>query len=62
MQDYKDFSYNAQDMAGNPGSFAGLPQLVSDLHAKNMRFVPIVDAGVSYRPGQQYSAFNEGMK
>ena len=62
MQDYKDFTYNAKDNAGNPGSFAQLPNFVNELHNRNMRFVPIVDAGISYRPGQDYAAFNDGQK
>lgn len=62
MQDYKDFTYNANDYNGNPGSFAGLPEFVNDLHSKNMKFVPIVDAGISYRPGNAYPypAFTQG--
>ena len=62
MQDYKDFTYNAKDNNGNAGDFAGLPDFVKDLHTKNMRFVPIIDAGVSYRPNQGYQAFDDGMK
>jgi alpha-glucosidase len=50
MQDYKDFTYNAQDAQGNPGDFNGLPAFVDKLHAQNMKFVPIIDAGIAYRP------------
>lgn len=32
------------------------------LHQKNMKFVPIIDAGISQRPGQNYSAYDEGIK
>ena len=50
MQDYNDFTYAGKDPLGNPGSFSGLPDFVKKLHSMNMKFVPIIDAGVSYRP------------
>ena len=62
MQDYKDFEYASTDMAGNPGSFNKLPTLINKIHSMNMKFVPIVDAGISYRPNQNYKAFDNGMK
>lgn len=62
MRDYQDFTYASVDMFGNPGSFAGLPDFVKSLHQKNMKFVPIIDAGVSYRPGKGYTAFDQGMQ
>ena len=62
MQEYRDFTYAATDMNNNPGDFSGLPEFVNELHSKNMRFVPIIDAGVAYRPGQDYGAFDRGMQ
>jgi len=64
MQDYKDFTYNDQDYYGNAGkgAFSGLREFVDHLHSMNMKFVPIIDAGISQRPGQNYSAYDEGIK
>ena len=64
MQDYKDFTYNDQDYNGAPGkgAFSGLREFVDHLHSMNMKFVPIIDAGISQRPGQNYSAYDEGVK
>jgi alpha-glucosidase (family GH31 glycosyl hydrolase) len=61
MQDYKDFTYASADASGNPMNFNRLPTVVNRLHNLNMKFVPIIDAGVSYRPGSNYKAFNDGM-
>ena len=61
MEDYRDFTYEAKDYNGNPGSFAGLPDLIKDIHNRHMKFVPIIDAGVSSRPGQSYQAYNDGV-
>ena len=58
MQDYKDFTVNEKDFAGAPGAFAGLAGFVDQLHQMNMRFVPIIDAGVAMRPGQNYAAYD----
>lgn len=60
MQDYKDFTVNSLDTAGNPGAFAGLSDFVTELHGKHMKFVPIVDAGVAYRPNEGYQAYDTG--
>lgn len=49
-------------MGGNPGSFNKLPTLINKIHSLNMKFVPIIDAGISYRPNQNYKAFDNGMK
>jgi len=40
MDQYIDFTVDVE-------KFAGLKEEVDDLHANNMRFVPIVDAGIS---------------
>jgi len=64
MQDYKDFTYNDKDFYGNSGkgAFTGLREFVDSLHQNNMKFVPIIDAGISQRPGQNYSAYDDGIK
>lgn len=51
MNDYRDFTYDET-------AFTGLPQFVDELHAKNMKFVPIIDAGIAVRPGQNYEAYD----
>lgn len=51
MQDYKDFTFNQADYLGQPGAFFGLRDFIDYLHDHlNMKFVPIIDAGISYRP------------
>jgi alpha-glucosidase (family GH31 glycosyl hydrolase) len=64
MKDYKDFTYNQADYFGQPGAYNGLREFVSDfLHEQlNKKFVPIIDAGISYRPNQGYPAFDEGVR
>jgi alpha-glucosidase len=57
MQDYKDFTVNDKDFLGNAGAFAGLSGFVDNLHKMNMQFVPIVDAGISARPSENYTAY-----
>ena len=56
MQDYRDFTVD-QSAEG----FKGLPEFVDELHEMNMRFVPIIDAGISYRPSSDYSAVVDGI-
>lgn len=51
LDDYKDFTFD-------PVSFKGLGDFVDELHAKNMRFVPIMDAGVAV--AENYQAYEEG--
>lgn len=54
MEDYRDFTYDKK-------AFAGLPEFVEELHDKDMKFVPIIDAGVAIRPGQGYEAYDTGI-
>lgn len=53
MDTYRDFTYD-------PDRFAELPEFISDLHAKNMHYVPIVDAGIALRPWGNYSQYDTG--
>lgn len=53
MQDYRDFTYD-------PLKFEGLPEFIEELHAKHMKYVPIIDAGISRRPYQGYEAYLDG--
>ncbi len=50
MQDFKDFTYAFFDPLGKPGAFRDLPDYVEYLHSMNMKFVPVLGAGISYRP------------
>jgi len=53
LQDYRDFEFD-QDR------FKELPTFVEDLHKMNMKYVPIIDAGIAYRPkGNNYKAFED---
>ena len=42
MYSYRDFTYDHT-------KYAGLKEFVDDLHDKNMKWVPILDAGISAR-------------
>lgn len=54
LRDYRDFSYDWEN-------YWRLPQFVQELHAKNMKYVPIIDAGIAYRPkGNNYTTFEDG--
>ena len=44
MQNYRNFLYD-EGLA-----FKGLPDFINKLHAKNMKWVPILDAGTAARP------------
>jgi alpha-glucosidase (family GH31 glycosyl hydrolase) len=58
LNSYRDFEFD-QD----PKTFADLPTFVDMLHTKrNMKYVPIFDAGIAYRPNKgTYPAFDEAM-
>jgi len=43
MEDYKDFTYDSKN-------FAGLPDLIKELHNDNKHYIPIIDAGIAMRP------------
>ena len=64
MQNYKDFTYNQADYWGEPGAYFGLHKFIDDYihHDLKKKFVPIIDAGISYRPNEGYSAFDDGLK
>lgn len=54
MNAYRDFTYD-------PVSFANLPTVIDSIHDLGVKFVPIVDIGVSIRPNQNYTAYDEGV-
>jgi len=55
MDDYKVFTYSQQ-------TYADLPQKVAQIRAEGRQFVPIIDDAIAVRPGQNYEAYEEGMK
>ena len=57
MQEYKDFTYN-----DNSETFKELPQFISELHDANMKYIPILDAGIAQRKGGDYEAYNSGVE
>ena len=61
MQDYKDFTVNQLNAEGQPGAFFNLSGYVNQLHSMNMKFIPIIDAGVSARPKEGYQAYDTGI-
>jgi alpha-glucosidase (family GH31 glycosyl hydrolase) len=44
MQNYRNFIYDSEI------AYKGLPEFVTQLHNMNMRYVLILDAGISARP------------
>lgn len=53
MQDFKDFTWNDK-------SFPDFPDFVGEMKARNIRLVPIIDAGVKVEEG--YPIYEEGVK
>ena len=53
MDNYKDFTVDLKN-------FAGLPQLISELHTVNKHYIPIVESGIAFRPNSNYTPFTEG--
>ena len=53
MSRKKDWTYDKQN-------FSRLPQIVNDLHARNMRFVPIVDPAI--HTTSPYPPYDRGNK
>ena len=50
-----DFTVDSQN-------FGDLQKFVNEeLHGESRKFVPLLDAGIAYRPGSDYTAFNQGM-
>jgi alpha-glucosidase len=55
MENYRDFTVD-------PVNFADLGDFVDELHDKHMRYVPIVDAGISQRDNGEYEAYKDGVE
>lgn len=53
MQDYRDFAYDEVN-------FKDLPDFISDLHSKDMHYIPIIDAGVAKR-SSGYDVYTDGV-
>jgi alpha-glucosidase len=55
MDDYKDFTISPRD------EWKTLADLVNTtIHANDIKFIPIVDAGIAQRDGGNYSVYNSG--
>lgn len=55
MDDYKDFTVNPRD------EWKDLKDVVNNtIHSNNIKFIPIVDAGIAQRDGQNYSVYESG--
>ena len=52
MNNYQDFTTG--------DAFAGLGDFVNELHADNMQYIPIIDAGLAVR--KNYTAYQEGLE
>lgn len=55
-----DYLNKYRNFEVDPVNFAGLGDFVKELHGKNMKYVPILDAGLAYRLNDDYSAFTDG--
>ena len=53
MQDFKDFTWNGEE-------FPDFPAFVREMRARNIRLIPIIDAGVKVEKG--YPVYEEGVK
>lgn len=53
MQDFKDFTLNEKN-------FPDFPEFVQEMKDKNLRLIPIIDAGVKIEDG--YDVYEEGVK
>lgn len=54
LDNYNDFTFD------DAGAFHGLNNSVLEWKKRNVRYVPIIDAGIAYRPGGDYDAYNLG--
>eukprot|EP00347_Sterkiella_histriomuscorum_P014109 403362137 len=54
LRTYRDFEYDYE-------RFWDLPQFIDELHDMNMKYVPIIDAGIAYRTHGNYSSFEDGL-
>jgi len=54
MNFYRDFD-------NDPANFKNLSDVVDLFHKNNRKYVPILDAGLAYRPGGDYKPFNDGV-
>jgi len=45
LKEYRDFEYD-----DSVDTFQDLPKFIDKLHNRHMKYVPILDAGISYRP------------
>lgn len=58
-----DYMDTAKDFTYDPKNFAGLPAFVDDVHAAGMRWVPIIDPGVSNAELQSgYPPYDRGVE
>ena len=56
MSKYLDWTYDR-------GNFSNLPNIINWLHARNMRFVPIIDPAISsIQPKGQYPPYDLGIQ
>ncbi len=53
MQDYKDFTLNEEN-------FADFPEFLKEMKGRNIRLIPIIDAGVKIEKG--YDIYEEGVQ
>jgi len=56
-----DYLDRYRDFTVDPNNFNGLTDFVANLTAHLIHYVPIVDAGIAKRPGENYQAYDQGV-
>mmetsp|Transcript_28241 Transcript_28241/g.42746 ORF Transcript_28241/g.42746 Transcript_28241/m.42746 type:complete len:472 (-) Transcript_28241:1226-2641(-) len=56
-----DYLNSFEDFTYDPFYFKDLPDFVDELHDKNMRYVPILDAGIAISKNTGYDAYQDGL-
>jgi alpha-glucosidase (family GH31 glycosyl hydrolase) len=54
--------FNYRDFTTDPYRYNNLPAFVDGLHERNMKYVPIIDAGIAVRPWTHYPAYDSGVE
>lgn len=57
MDNYRDFTYSKTANWPETADFPDLAKDVTDLHTANVKYVPIIDAGVALRPNSDYKFY-----
>jgi alpha-glucosidase (family GH31 glycosyl hydrolase) len=56
MYNYRDFTFDSKQ------KFRNLTDFVESIHKDNMKYVPIIDAGIAMRSPGEYPAYDRGLE